>query len=118
MSAAKATERAPIQEEVVKILRSMNRRSFNVEPAGYFNVLTPSKRFTPSHPPGRFSYLPGQSKGTANPAMAPQFGSIPSRYRNDPLYLRLLRPALLVVAALAVIYLFFWWVAGFPIPRF
>jgi hypothetical protein len=43
---------------------------------------------------------------------------IPSPYRNDPLYLRLLRPVLLVLAALALIYLFFWWTAGFPIPRF
>lgn len=104
----------------MKILRSANRRTFNVEPAGYFNVLRPSKRFAPSHPPGQFSYLPGQSEGPAFPqahqdaTTEPQFGLIPSRYRNDPLYLRLLRPALLVLAALALIYLFFWWVAGFP----
>jgi hypothetical protein len=109
----------------MKILRSVKRRDFSIEPAGYFNVLTPNTRFTPpSHPPGEFHYLPGQSKETAfpqaheNPATPPQFELIPSPYRNDPLYLRLLRPALLVLAALALIYLFFWWIAGFPIPRF
>ena len=93
--------------------------------AGGFNFLRPNTRFTPpSHPPGGFHYLPGQSKETAfpqvheNPATPPQFELIPSPYQGDPLYLRLLRPVLLVLAALALIYLFFWWIGGFPIPRF
>ena len=108
----------------MKILRSVKRRDFSIEPAGYFNVLRPSKRFAASHPPGEFHYLPGQSNEAAspqspeNPAIDPQFELIPSPYRNDPLYLRLLRPVLLVLAALALIYLFFWWIGGFPIPRF
>ncbi len=101
----------------MKILRSVNRRSFNVQPAGYFNVMRPSTRFTPSRPPGDFRYLAGQSKGTAFPQVPP-LELIPSPYRNEPLYRRLLRPALLVLAALTLIYLFFWWIVGFPIPRF
>jgi hypothetical protein len=108
----------------MKILRSVNRRGFSVDLAGGFNFLRPSERFTPSHPPGDFRYLAKLSKGAAfsqvhdNSITPPQFELIPSPYQNDPLYRRLLRPALLVLAALALIYLFFWWMAGFPTPRF
>ena len=98
----------------MKILRSVNRRGFSVDLAGGFNFLRPSTRFTPSsHPPGEFHYLPGESNGTAfpqvheNPATPPQFELISSPYRNDPLYRRLLRPALFVLAVLALIY-FYW----------
>lgn len=105
----------------MKTLRSVNRRALSIEPAGYFNVLIPSKRFAPAHPPGQFHYLPGQPKGafphSYESSATPQFESIRSPYRNDPLYLRLLRPILLILAALGPIYLFFWWIAGFPIPR-
>jgi len=108
----------------MKTLHSVKHREFGIAPAGYFNVLRPSARFTPTHPPGDFRYLASLFKGTAFPqvhvipATAPKFALIPSPYQNDPLYLRLLRPALLVLAALALIYLFFWWTAGFPLPRF
>lgn len=50
----------------MKILRSVNRRSFNIEPAGFFNVLRPGTRFTP-HVLGDFCYLPHQTKGAAFP---------------------------------------------------
>jgi hypothetical protein len=123
MSAAETTN-PRVAREAMKILRSVKRRDFSIEPAGYFNVLTPSKRFAPSHPPGEFHYLPGQSKETAfpqaheNPATPPQFELIPSPYRNDPLYLRLLRPVLLVLAAFALMYFLLWCLGGFPIPRY
>jgi len=98
----------------MKIRRSVNRRGFDIETVGGYSFLRPNTRFTPpSHPPGEFHYLPGQSKETAfpqaheNPATPPQFELIPSPYRNDPLYLRLLRPALFVLAVLALIY-FYW----------
>jgi hypothetical protein len=101
----------------------VNHRRFNIEPAGYFNVLRPDTRFTPSHPPGDFRYLAKLSKGafpqTHDTSVAPpQFELIPSPYKNDPLYRRLLRRALYVLAALALIYLFFWWTAGFHMLRF
>jgi hypothetical protein len=104
----------------MKILRSVNRRDFSVEPAGYFNVLTPSKRFTASHPPGQFRYLPGQSKGTAfpqneNPATAPPFELISVPDQNDLGYHRLLRPAMIVLAATALTLFLVWWSAGCPI---
>ncbi len=97
----------------MKTLHSVKHRGFNIEPAGYFNVLRPSARFIPSHPPGDFRYLASLFKGTAfphvhqNPATAPQFALIPSPYQGDPLYRRLLRPALIVLAILALIY-FYW----------
>jgi hypothetical protein len=104
----------------VKILRSVNRRSFSVDLAGGYTFLRPSDRFIPAHPPGDFRYLSKLYKGTAfpqvhvNPATAPQFGLIPSPYQNDPLYRRLLRRALLVLAALALTFFLLWWSAGFP----
>lgn len=108
----------------MKTLHSVKHRNFSVAPAGYFNVLRPSARFTPSHPPGDFRYLASLYKGTAFPpvhvsqATAPQFALIPSPYQGDPLYRRLLRRTLYLLAALAIIYLFNWWIAGFSIPRF
>ena len=115
------TTRARVQEEAMKILRSVNRRSFNVEPAGYFNVLMPSKRFTTSHPPGQFRYLTGQSRGTVfsraheNPAAAPPFQLISMPHRNDPGYRRLLRPASIALAATALTLFLVWWSAGCPL---
>ena len=100
----------------MKVLRSVNRRSFNVEPAGYFNVLTPSKRFAASHPPGQFSYLPTQSKGIAATAPSLELLSAP-----DQIVLgnrRLLRPAMVVLGATALTVFFVWWSTGFPTHPF
>ena len=108
----------------MKTLHSVKHRGFNIEPAGLFNVLRPDSRFTPALPPGDFRYLASLFKGTAfpqlhvSPTIEPQFGLIPSPYQGDPLYRRLLRRVLYVLAALALIYLFFWWTAGFSLPRF
>jgi hypothetical protein len=105
----------------MKVLRSVNRRNFSVEPAGYFNVLTPSKRFTASHPPGQFRYLTGQSKGTAfpqadgNPATSPSFESISVRDQKDLGNHRLLRPAMIVLGATTATLFLVWWSAGCPI---
>jgi hypothetical protein len=101
----------------------VTRRSFSIETAGGYAFLRPSERFTPALPPGDFSYLAKLSKGAFPQAhdtsiAPPQFELIPSPYQNDPIYRRLLRPALLVLAALALIYLFFWWIAGFHMLRF
>lgn len=102
----------------MKILRSVNRRAFTVEPAGYFNVLTPSKKFAPAHPPGQFHYLPGQSKGPpflqTHVTTAPQFGSISRPDQKELGYRRLLRPAFIVLAAIALTLSLVWWSAGCP----
>jgi len=105
----------------MKTLHSVKHRDFGIEPAGYFNVLRPSSRFIPAHPPGDFRYLASLYKGTEFPQVhvypiaTPQFGLIPSPYRNDPVYHRLLRPALIVLAAIALTLFLLWWSAGFPI---
>jgi len=107
----------------MKTLHSVKHRGFNIEPAGLFNVLRPDSRFTPALPPGDFRYLAKLSKSAFPQAhdtsiAPPQFELIPSPYQGDPLYRRLLRRVLYVLAALALIYLFFWWTAGFSLPRF
>ncbi len=105
----------------MKTFRSVNRRAFSVESAGYFNVLRPSERFTASHAPGQFGYLPGQSKGTAfpqtyeNSATVPSFGLVSVPDQNDLGYHRLLRPALIVLSATALTLFLVWWSAGCPI---
>jgi hypothetical protein len=101
----------------MKTLRSVKHRGFTIDPAGYFNVLTPGKRFTSSLPPGDFHYLPHQSNGTApgSPATTPQFESISV---PDQKYLgqkRLLRPVFIALGATALTLFFVWWSAGCPI---
>jgi hypothetical protein len=102
----------------MKIRGSVNRRSFTVEPAGYFNVLRPGARFVP-RVSGDFRYLPGQTKDTAFPQgpdglTVPPFELISTRDRSGPRYLRLLRPALIVLGAIALTLFFVWWSAGWP----
>ena len=89
----------------MKILRSVNRRDFGIEPAGYFNVLRPSTRFVASHLQRSFPYLVRQSKGTET---------------ADPLQLLIprtqghgvLRPALIVLAAVAITLIALAWIDG------
>jgi hypothetical protein len=100
----------------MKAPRSMNRRTFNIEPAGYFNVLTPSKRFTASRPSGQFSYLPGQSRGTAATAPSLELISAPDQIVSGNR--RLLRPAMVVLGATALTVFFLWWSTGFPTHPF
>jgi hypothetical protein len=104
----------------LRILRSVNRRDFTVQPAGYFNVLRPNKRFTASHPRGQFGYLPGESTEKAslqvceNAATAPMFSSASLRdqkYLGKP---HLLRQALIVFTATALTLFLVWWSAGLP----
>lgn len=114
---------ARVLEEVVKTLHSVKNRGFNVETAGGYSFLRPNTRFTPALPPGDFRYLAKLSKGafpqTHDTSIAPpQFELIPSPYQGDPLYRRLLRPVLLVLAALALLYFSLWCLGGFPIPRY
>jgi hypothetical protein len=111
--------------------RTWNRRDFAVTSNGYFTVLKPTGWFSTVRLPGGFRYLVGQSKGTTspqahgnptqNPAAAPPPGStlVPGQKspvhadsRNTALPLqftslgapdrRLMRPALIVLAATAI----------------
>ncbi len=93
----------------MKILRSVNRRSFGVEPAGFFNVLRPSARFIASHLQRRFPYLVRQSKGAAeNQEMAePLQFLIPSTQDRH-----VVRSALIVLAAIAVTLIALSWIDG------
>jgi hypothetical protein len=104
----------------MKILRSVKHRDFTVILAGYFNVLTPGRRFTSSLPPGDFHFLASQFRGTAfphadqNPATAPQFELLSTADQNDVGHHRLLRSALIVVAAIALTLFFAWWSGNCP----
>ena len=126
----------------MKILRSVTRRGFNVGSAGWFTVLRPNTWFPASRLPGGFPSLAGQSKGTAfpqahekpteNPATAPppESISVPDQNALDhadsqetaiPLQImipsthdhRIFRPALIILVATAITWLFLWWI-GHP----
>ena len=122
----------------MKILRSVTRRGFNVGSAGWFTVLRPNTWFPASRLPGGFPSLAGQYKGTAfpqaheNPTAAPppELTSVPeqnalshadSQEKAIPLQImipsthdhRLMRLALIVMVAIAITWMFLWWI-GHP----
>jgi hypothetical protein len=105
----------------MKILRSLNRRSFSAETAGGYLFLRPSTRFIPAHLQGDFHDLVGQPKKTAfpqvhdSPATAPQFALLSTTDQNIPRYRRLLLLALVVLAAIVLTFSLLWWSAGCPI---
>jgi len=123
----------------MKILRSVNRRGFRIESAGYFTVLKPNTWFAATRLSGGFHHLLGQSKGNAvalgheNPTAAfpPASASVPerkalvhtgSREAAMPSLIvisgaqnhRLMRPATIVLAATAITWIFLWWVSVHP----
>jgi hypothetical protein len=97
-------------------IRHMNHRDFRIAPAGFYNLLQPSKRFTSSIPPGDFPYLPSQFKGAAPPQIhdtpAPQLDLLSTHQSLPQLILRF---AVIIVAAIALTFFFLWWSAGFPL---
>jgi len=126
----------------MRILRSVNRRGFIVASAGWFTVLKPNTWFPASRLPGNFCSYAGQSKGiespqahenpTENPTTAPtpEITSVPDQNALDhvasqktaiPLQImipsthdhRLFRPALIILAAIAITWMFLWWI-GHP----
>jgi hypothetical protein len=105
MAAAEAKTTRTVRAEAMKILRSVNRRDFSVEPAGFFNVLRPNTRFIASHLQRRFPYLVRQSKGTetAEPLQLLK----PSTQDHG-----MLRPALIVLAAIAITLIALSWIDG------
>jgi hypothetical protein len=97
----------------MKILRPVNRRSFAIEPAGYFTVLRPSTRFIASHLQRRFPYLVRQSNATdrghavgLEPAKPLQIMTSAPHDRN------LLRSVSIVLAAIAITFIALWWIDG------
>jgi hypothetical protein len=88
----------------MKVLRSVNRRDFQIAPAGYFNVLRPSTRFIAAHLRRRFPYLVRQSKTTADSQeTAETLEILTPRTRSGGL----LRWALIVLAAIGITVGFF-----------
>lgn len=95
----------------MKILRSVNRRSFHVESAGWFSVLRPGARFTPWRLTRDPNYLGGQLKqpdradgrGTAEPLQIVPPGT------GDR---HMLRWALIVAAAIAITFIALLWIDG------
>jgi hypothetical protein len=97
----------------MKILRSVNRRGFNVEPAGYFNVLTPSKRFIASRLPIGFHYPLGQSKTTDREHADSQETAKPLQIMQPSTRDRnILRSGLIVLAAIAITLVALSWIDG------
>ena len=126
----------------MKILRSVNRRGFIVASAGWFSVLKPNTWFPASRLPGDFCSYADQSKGIASPQAhenstenptttpPPVSTSVPDQNALDcaasqetaiPLQIlipstqdhRLMRLALIVLAAIAITWMFLWWI-GHP----
>jgi len=96
----------------MKILRSITRRGFSVGTAGYFSVLRPNTWFPASRLPGRFRYHPSQTaempaadhaaRGEAT--IAPRIAIPGSQDRG------LMRPAFVVLAAMAITSALLWWI--------
>jgi hypothetical protein len=95
----------------MKILRSVTRRGFNVGTAGWFTVLRPNTWFPATRLPRSFHYLGGRPTGAVQPgsqvtAMPLQILRLSARDR------RLVRPALIVMAAATITAVLLWWIMG------
>jgi hypothetical protein len=131
--------RTVVQEDAMMGPRSWNRREFAVTPNGLFSILKPTGWFSTVRLPGGYRYLVGLSKGNAspqahenpteNPTAPPSPVSIsepvqkaldhadsqemailsqriiPSAYKH-----RLMRQALIVLAATAITSILLWWI--------
>jgi len=93
----------------MKILRSVTRRGFSVGTAGYFSVLKPNTWFPASRLPDSPYHLGDRYIGTAEPvslepARPPQILA-PAGHDH-----RLMRPALVVLAAAVITSVLLWWI--------
>jgi hypothetical protein len=96
----------------MKILRSVTRRGFSVGTAGWFAILKPNTWFPASRLPGTFRYRSSQSAGTTAIDHAGRLQTtIPPRIMipSTP-DRRLLRPALVLLAAMAITSALLWWI--------
>jgi hypothetical protein len=103
------------EEEAMKILRSVNRRGFNIGTAGWFTVLRQNTWFPASRMPGRFRY---EGQGTTQPLVPGQtvlnhvYGQeakVPSRQPRLSAQ-DTVRPALITLAAAALTSVLLWWI--------
>jgi hypothetical protein len=93
----------------MKIPRCVNHRDFNIEAAGYFNVLRPSTRFIASHLQRRFPYLVRQSEATHRDHADGQGSAKPLQILAPSTRDSVLRRALIVLAAIAITILWLYW---------
>jgi hypothetical protein len=118
------------EEVAVNILRSVTRRGFTVAQAGYFTVTSPNRWFSASQFPDRFPELSHPKTEVAlstdsnaileqnaltlkrTEAAPPRFELIGPRAQNH----RLLRFALVVMAALALALVGLWAAGDTPSP--
>ena len=101
----------------MRILRSLNRRGFNVGSAGYFSVLRQNTWFAASRLSDGFESLIGRSNRglpthstpapraalSARATSAPALALIPHQYRPA-------RAAVIVCAAIAITFVLLWWI--------
>jgi hypothetical protein len=120
----------------VSSFRTWNRRDFSVQLAGFYTILKPTGWFAALPLPGGFRYRWGQPKGPASQQAYENSISVPKQ--RIPGYAgsqeatmrlqimapstherRLIRPALIVLAAIAITSLLLWWImAGAPSNRY
>lgn len=90
----------------MKLLRSITRRGFEIGTAGWFTVLKPNTWFPASRLPGRFRYRSSTSAGTLAMDRAISL-RITLPITKDH---RLVRSALVVLAAAAITSALLWWI--------
>jgi len=99
----------------MKILRSVNRRGFNVGSAGYFSVLKPNTWFPASRLPGPFRYRASQSAETSplrqEAVIPPNIMTLSAEHRG------LLHSILVVLAAIAITLGLLWWIMSSAPPN-
>jgi hypothetical protein len=103
----------------MKILRSENRRGFSVGSAGYFVILKPNTWFPASRFPERFRYHGSEfaESPTVNDPVShvttipPQIILLSTKDR------RLMRTALVVLAAIAITLGLLWWIMSSAPPN-
>jgi hypothetical protein len=95
---------------MMKLLRSITNRGFNVGRAGWFTVLQPNPWFPASRQPATFRYHVGPSAETTEgaerrlPMNPPQILAAATDDRS------VIRPALIVLAATMVTTGLLWWI--------
>jgi hypothetical protein len=90
----------------MKILRSITRRGFSVGTAGFFSVLKPNTWFPATRLKVPFRYHASQSAdltGVHEAALPPKIMTLNGEHRG------LLRPALTLLAAIAITSVALWW---------
>jgi len=103
----------------VKSFRSWNRREFAVTQNGYFTILKPTGWFATSRPQGSFRYLGSLSKGFPQAGENQGGEGITIRMQTtEPSAQdrRLMRPALVALAATAISSILLWWLVSPRLP--